>query len=190
MTTCRSHDHSGRSATWPEASHDRLRRRWPGAAPHDIQTLLIDELDQPPSPTVLVLEDVHWADDATLDSIVVLGRRIACVARTDRADVPPRRSDARASAARQSRRDPSRRYGSHRARTTLGMGGHLDGRRERPEGLCGDPRQPVLRQRVAGVAHHLRSPSNGRQRGDRSGVPARRGGPPARRARVGRARAG
>ena len=47
-----------------------------GAAPHDIQTLLIDELEHPPSPTVLVIEDVHWADDATLDSITVLGRRI------------------------------------------------------------------------------------------------------------------
>ena len=47
-----------------------------GSAPHDIQSLLIEELELPPSPTVLVLEDVHWADDATLDSITVLGRRI------------------------------------------------------------------------------------------------------------------
>ena len=47
-----------------------------GAAPHDIQTLLIAELELPPQPTVLVLEDVHWADNATLDSITVLGRRI------------------------------------------------------------------------------------------------------------------
>lgn len=47
-----------------------------GAAPHDIQALLIAELERPPRPTVLVLEDVHWADDATLDSITVLGRRI------------------------------------------------------------------------------------------------------------------
>ena len=47
-----------------------------GAAPHEIQTLLIAELELPPRPTVLVLEDVHWADDATLDSITVLGRRI------------------------------------------------------------------------------------------------------------------
>jgi tetratricopeptide (TPR) repeat protein len=47
-----------------------------GAAPHDIQTLLIEEVELPPQPTVLVLEDVHWADDATLDSITVLGRRI------------------------------------------------------------------------------------------------------------------
>jgi DNA-binding CsgD family transcriptional regulator/tetratricopeptide (TPR) repeat protein len=47
-----------------------------GAAPHEIQTLLIEELEVPPRPTVLVVEDVHWADDATLDSITVLGRRI------------------------------------------------------------------------------------------------------------------
>ena len=47
-----------------------------GAAPHEIQALLIAELELPPRPTVLVLEDVHWADDATLDSITVLGRRI------------------------------------------------------------------------------------------------------------------
>ncbi len=47
-----------------------------GAAPHDIQTLLIAELELAPRPTVLIIEDVHWADDATYDSITVLGRRI------------------------------------------------------------------------------------------------------------------
>ena len=47
-----------------------------GAAPHDIQSLLIAELEIAPGPTVLVLEDVHWADGATCDAITVLGRRI------------------------------------------------------------------------------------------------------------------
>jgi DNA-binding CsgD family transcriptional regulator/tetratricopeptide (TPR) repeat protein len=47
-----------------------------GAAPHEIQTLLVEELELPPLPTVLVLEDVHWADEATLDSITLVGRRI------------------------------------------------------------------------------------------------------------------
>ena len=47
-----------------------------GAASHEVQSLLIAELELQPQPTVLVLEDVHWADDATLDSITVLGRRI------------------------------------------------------------------------------------------------------------------
>jgi DNA-binding CsgD family transcriptional regulator/tetratricopeptide (TPR) repeat protein len=47
-----------------------------GAPGHDVQTLLVAELELPPRPTVLVLEDVHWADAATLDAITVLGRRI------------------------------------------------------------------------------------------------------------------
>jgi DNA-binding CsgD family transcriptional regulator/tetratricopeptide (TPR) repeat protein len=50
-----------------------------GAAPHDVQELVIAELELPPRPTVLVLEDVHWADDATFDLITVLGRRIAAL---------------------------------------------------------------------------------------------------------------
>ena len=50
-----------------------------GAAPHELQSLLLEELIRPPRPTVLVLEDVHWADDATLDTITVLGRRIAAL---------------------------------------------------------------------------------------------------------------
>jgi DNA-binding CsgD family transcriptional regulator/tetratricopeptide (TPR) repeat protein len=44
---------------------------------YEIQSLVADELALAPTPTVLVLEDVHWADDATLDLITVLGRRIA-----------------------------------------------------------------------------------------------------------------
>src|SRR4029078_13563109 len=48
-----------------------------GPATHDIQALLSAELELAPQPTVLVVEDVHWADDATLDVITVLGRRIA-----------------------------------------------------------------------------------------------------------------
>src|SRR6478735_763831 len=47
-----------------------------GAPAHEVQTLLVRELELPPRPTVLVVEDVHWADDATLDAITVLGRRI------------------------------------------------------------------------------------------------------------------
>jgi ATP/maltotriose-dependent transcriptional regulator MalT len=38
---------------------------------------LLEELDNPIRPTVLVLEDVHWADEATLDVTRYLGRRIA-----------------------------------------------------------------------------------------------------------------
>jgi DNA-binding CsgD family transcriptional regulator len=47
-----------------------------GASPHEVYPLLLDELDGP-RPTVLVLEDVHWADDATLDAATFVARRIA-----------------------------------------------------------------------------------------------------------------
>jgi DNA-binding SARP family transcriptional activator len=50
-----------------------------GATPYDVHTLLVAELETPPRPTVLVLEDVHWADEATLDVITVLGRRIGAL---------------------------------------------------------------------------------------------------------------
>jgi len=36
----------------------------------------LDELQKSASPTVVVFEDVHWADEATLDLIKFLGRRI------------------------------------------------------------------------------------------------------------------
>ena len=61
-----------------------------GAAPHELHALPIDALRTPPAPTVLVLEDVHWADDATLDVITMFSRRIAgCLAAG--ADIPERR---------------------------------------------------------------------------------------------------
>ena len=37
---------------------------------------LLDELDQPARPQVVVIEDAHWADEATLDLLVFLGRRM------------------------------------------------------------------------------------------------------------------
>jgi DNA-binding CsgD family transcriptional regulator len=43
----------------------------------DLVTLLLDDLARRVEPTVLVIEDVHWADDATLDVLRVLARRIA-----------------------------------------------------------------------------------------------------------------
>ena len=49
------------------SSGDR-QRLW-----HDTMRLLSD----PARPTILVIEDTHWADEATLDTIKYLGRRIA-----------------------------------------------------------------------------------------------------------------
>ena len=46
-----------------------------GAMPHEVASALARELAREAS-TVLVLEDVHWADEATLDVLRLLGRRV------------------------------------------------------------------------------------------------------------------
>jgi DNA-binding CsgD family transcriptional regulator/tetratricopeptide (TPR) repeat protein len=46
--------------------------------PDDVATTLIRELTAR-APTILVLEDLHWADEATLDVVRLLGRRIETV---------------------------------------------------------------------------------------------------------------
>ena len=46
-----------------------------GARPHEVHRALAAELERH-SPTILILEDVHWADEATLDVIRLLGRRL------------------------------------------------------------------------------------------------------------------
>jgi predicted ATPase len=46
-----------------------------GARPHELVAALIRELQR--RPAVLVLEDVHWADEATLDVVRLLARRVA-----------------------------------------------------------------------------------------------------------------
>jgi DNA-binding CsgD family transcriptional regulator/tetratricopeptide (TPR) repeat protein len=48
------------------------------AKPHEVAAALLSELHAR-APTVLVLEDVHWADEATLDVLRLLGRRIDLV---------------------------------------------------------------------------------------------------------------
>ncbi len=45
------------------------------ARPHEVLSALAREVAKS-SPTVLVLEDLHWADEATLDVLRLLGRRI------------------------------------------------------------------------------------------------------------------
>jgi DNA-binding CsgD family transcriptional regulator/tetratricopeptide (TPR) repeat protein len=49
-----------------------------GRRPHDVTTALVQELRREPASAV-VLEDVHWADEATLDVLRLLGRRLDTV---------------------------------------------------------------------------------------------------------------
>ena len=46
-----------------------------GGRPHEVLAALTQEVSQA-TPTVLVLEDLHWADEATLDVLRLLGRRV------------------------------------------------------------------------------------------------------------------
>ncbi|MEV4539606.1 AAA family ATPase [Asanoa sp. NPDC049518] len=48
-----------------------------GGSREQLFTALLDELDGHGRPWVVVVEDAHWADEATLDLLVFLGRRIA-----------------------------------------------------------------------------------------------------------------
>jgi DNA-binding CsgD family transcriptional regulator len=49
-----------------------------GASPHEIAAALMGELAGR-VPTILVLEDLHWADEATLDVLTLLARRVETV---------------------------------------------------------------------------------------------------------------
>ncbi len=49
-----------------------------GTTPHEVTLALMRDLRRK-APSILVLEDVHWADDATLDVLRLLGRRHSTV---------------------------------------------------------------------------------------------------------------
>src|SRR5690349_9663298 len=48
-----------------------------GSPREQLFAALLDELDDRPGRQVVVIEDAHWADEATLDLLVFLGRRMA-----------------------------------------------------------------------------------------------------------------
>jgi DNA-binding CsgD family transcriptional regulator len=55
-----------------------LRRALDGGADRDaVFAAVLDELDTPLQPTVAVIEDAHWADEATRDVLAFLGRRLS-----------------------------------------------------------------------------------------------------------------
>jgi predicted ATPase len=49
-----------------------------GARPHEVTSALLREIGSRRA-TVLVLEDLHWADEATLDVVQLLGRKVETV---------------------------------------------------------------------------------------------------------------
>ena len=56
---------------------DAAARAGDGGTPYDVATALLPDLAA--EPTVVVFEDVHWADEATLDVVRLLARRVAAV---------------------------------------------------------------------------------------------------------------
>jgi DNA-binding CsgD family transcriptional regulator/tetratricopeptide (TPR) repeat protein len=50
-----------------------------GAARDQLFAAFLAEIDSPPARTVAVMEDVHWADEATIDLLSFLGRRLGRV---------------------------------------------------------------------------------------------------------------
>ena len=67
---------------------DALASANPGA----VFSAVTDELSDGRHPTVLVVEDVHWADSATLDVVRYVGRRDRWAARRPAAHLPRRRA--------------------------------------------------------------------------------------------------
>ncbi len=59
---------------FPEPIASRLSD---SATPGEFATLLVHELRHAECPTILVIEDVHWVDQATIDVLTVVGRRAA-----------------------------------------------------------------------------------------------------------------
>jgi hypothetical protein len=49
-----------------------------GGLPHEVVSVLAQYVARR-GPTVVVLEDLHWADEATLDVLRLLGRRVDAI---------------------------------------------------------------------------------------------------------------
>lgn len=97
------------------------------ATAHDRAALfdaVLDELAAAPSPTVLVFEDMHWADDATLDLVKFVGRRVrrlpALLVLSYRDDDSERKVPSDASSCRSSPTCSGRRPTTSRAASSAG----------------------------------------------------------------------
>ena len=69
---------SGRSSALLRRLAESSRKSWMAVQPYDVVAALAHELSAR-APTIFVLEDLHWADEATLDVFRLLARRIETV---------------------------------------------------------------------------------------------------------------
>ena len=118
-------------------------------------------LDELADAAVLVIEDLHWADDATLDLVALLGRRLRALARLPGAHLPQRGARERRGAARP-RRAPARVRAADRAGAlsseTPSRAWRARAGRDAGDAARGHRRQPVLRHRGARRARGRGSP--------------------------------
>ena len=134
----------------------RWRRRSPTTGRStDVFTAVMAELAAAP-PTALVVEDVHWADDATLDVLGYVARRIEPCPRVLVLTLPRRRARPVAPAPAPARRaSPGARctgWRCRRSRATAVRRLAAEHRRRRRRRAPRHRRQPVLRHRGAGLA--------------------------------------
>ena len=121
-----------------------------GAAREELFSALLRQVSAPGELHVLVVEDVHWADEATIDLLRFLGRRIRDAPVAAPGHLPGRGPDRNAPAPHRCRRpgDPTARPAHQPPTAVCGRGGGA-GRRERAgsrRALPADRRQPVLCQ--------------------------------------------
>ena len=119
----------------------------PGATRHEVFTRLVDTLRDPPDgrPYLLVVEDAHWADEATLDLLRHLARRIhgcrALVLVTYRPEDAAARPAAAHPAGRHGIRRGTRRHRPRRRSARMPCAGSSrTTRASSPEAADADPR--------------------------------------------------
>ncbi len=157
-----------RAASWPSSSRRAAR-------PHEVAAALLRELRRR-GPTVLVLEDVHWADEATLDVLTLLAARIGSAARARAGELPRRRARPRPAAPHRARRA---RAAARPAQGRAALASRRSPSSPRSHGV--DARGAVSPHRRQSVLRH-RGLAGGRRADPRDGA---RRGPRARGALVG-----
>ena len=127
-----------------------------GAPPRDLQTGLLHPLRDARQPTVPVIDDAQWADDATLNLPGFLARchdgtRALLVLRYCAPALPRRCAGRRACVARRAGQPAARKHAAPRPSTTVTQcGGRLGPTRGSwrcARGLAGDGGQFLLRER-------------------------------------------
>ena len=163
------------------------RRSPPARLRTTFSPLLVAELELAPAPTVLILEDVHWADDATLDAITILGRRIGSLPAVLVLTVRARRGAAGPSAPRGARRGPAADSVFVELAPLSEAAVAVARRRSRRASVYGATGgNPFYVTRAAHVPRRRRAAALGGERGARPRVAARPAAQAPGRARLGR----